>query len=90
VLNAFRHHRGGRILSRPVRIRSLTCSTPFGITEVGGATDAEIAERLKMCSTPFGITEVGGGYRRRPWRTSLGAQRLSASQRWAGGHGRPL
>jgi len=42
----------------------------------------------RECSTPFGITEVGAPSRRRLLETfQAGAQRLSASQRWARGCG---
>jgi len=62
VLNAFRHHRGGRNANDHVAGPRQACSTPFGITEVGGT-----------CSSSY-----------QRWVSS--AQRLSASQRWAGGH----
>ncbi len=35
VLNAFRHHRGRHVISTDVVIPCFSCSTPFGITEVG-------------------------------------------------------
>jgi len=62
----------------------VTCSTPFGITEVG--IDDETTPQLAMqqCSTPFGITEVGmPPLQTVAWPDRFGAQRLSASQRWA-------
>jgi len=36
VLNAFRHHRGGRGAVGTYPFTLQKCSTPFGITEVGG------------------------------------------------------
>ncbi len=35
VLNAFRHHRGGHLITRLASSAFAECSTPFGITEVG-------------------------------------------------------
>ena len=85
VLNAFRHHRGGhRDAIWRAGIRLSMCSTPFGITEVGIRRVPPTARLDRRCSTPFGITEVG--MMSRPvWRSAVhsGAQRLSASQRWA-------
>ena len=49
VLNAFRHHRGGHARAQPSRsTHQLTCSTPFGITEVGIALDSR---RSRACMT---------------------------------------
>jgi len=59
VLNAFRHHRGGRTLVRRRPGLGDRCSTPFGITEVGAGGFEAIEFASEMCSTPFGITEVG-------------------------------
>jgi len=108
VLNAFRHHRGGRLPALGRREPGHGCSTPFGITEVGGTSGCpaerapavlnafrhhrggrdEIAARTageERCSTPFGITEVGGRFSGATGtRRNCCAQRLSASQRWAG------
>ena len=107
------------IVERPSAIDR--CSTPFGITEVGirsrtirrtpcavlnafrhhrGGHAIVLAEPVgacSECSTPFGITEVG--IRRSPSSSAdveSGAQRLSASQRWASRrrrsrpHGQPM
>jgi len=59
------------------------CSTPFGITEVGIAATAAPGTAARGCSTPFGITEVGIRTARASVEIDFGAQRLSASQRWA-------
>jgi len=83
VLNAFRHHRGGHPPSTYGSFTSDGCSTPFGITEVGILKAAVAATPVAMCSTPFGITEVGMRAESRVRRLRVGAQRLSASQRWA-------
>ena len=62
MLNAFRHHRGGHKVceSDNHEYSGKSCSTPFGITEVGTPglmlCFGAISE---PCSTPFGITEVG-------------------------------
>ena len=62
---------------------SSSCSTPFGITEVGIHVDGLVDHGSDVCSTPFGITEVGMAARDRNPTTMMCAQRLSASQRWA-------
>src|SRR5271157_5223008 len=62
--------------------RGRMCSTPFGITEVGIAVTAIDSLDPSWCSTPFGITEVGMWGHRFDRSSTLGAQRLSASQRW--------
>ena len=63
----------------------VVCSTPFGITEVGmHGSLVRSTCRTCRCSTPFGITEVGTvRCRVHADRLADGAQRLSASQRWA-------
>ena len=60
-----------------------SCSTPFGITEVG--TEKSIHQTIAsgVCSTPFGITEVGTSAASAASAAECGAQRLSASQRSA-------
>jgi len=60
VLNAFRHHRGGRLQASIDLVNKSVCSTPFGITEVGGPGWKRLNVVSIVCSTPFGITEVGG------------------------------
>ena len=65
---------------------SATCSTPFGITEVGTlqVPASRCERRSTMCSTPFGITEVGTIRTVHAIEsTGAGAQRLSASLRSA-------
>jgi len=59
VLNAFRHHRGGRSGSPRGSGGPALCSTPFGITEVGAPNATPLMQTWMECSTPFGITEVG-------------------------------
>ena len=85
VLNAFRHHRGGH--DRPLGAGACQvneCSTPFGITEVGMSELRAAWTARCWCSTPFGITEVGITHMPSSVVAArLGAQRLSASQRWA-------
>jgi len=83
VLNAFRHHRGGRRIPYRILYARRLCSTPFGITEVGALVQAARAGLVCGCSTPFGITEVGAIPAGQYAPPQLGAQRLSASQRWA-------
>ncbi len=61
----------------------LPCSTPFGITEVGTLAGLGFCGALKLCSTPFGITEVGTDSGWPIPQPLQGAQRLSASLRWA-------
>ena len=61
------------------------CSTPFGITEVGMTLSAWVKRAVSKCSTPFGITEVGIVVGMCDSSAQVGAQRLSASQRWAFG-----
>ncbi len=59
----------------------LKCSTPFGITAsttIDASSQAGLGEE---CSTPFGITASTTAARRRAWRSSVCAQRLSASRR---------
>jgi len=84
VLNAFRHHRGGRGLwSGASRGWLCVCSTPFGITEVGAlawsTTSARMkrAQRLSASQRWAQRTEVLAAAKNEC------AQRLSASQRWA-------
>ena len=64
------------------------CSTPFGITEVlTRSSRRRDRPRVYVCSTPFGITEVlTQEWRRLAGRHPLGAQRLSASQRFSHRH----
>ena len=83
VLNAFRHHRGGHRSDRNKGGDGTMCSTPFGITEVGMASRSSRDSLPRQCSTPFGITEVGIAWYRPMFANQDGAQRLSASQRWA-------
>jgi len=83
VLNAFRHHRGGRLRNISAARGTGECSTPFGITEVGGRQQVGKLLRRQVRSTPFGITEVGGGDYSGQCFNESRAQRLSASQRWA-------
>jgi len=61
----------------------LGCSTPFGITEVGMKSRGARLRQRWRCSTPFGITEVGIRPDSQAPPAASGAQRLSASQRWA-------
>ena len=83
VLNAFRHHRGRHSTVRERTPAQWSCSTPFGITEVGTGVYSKTGEEVGQCSTPFGITEVGTRLRKRTGMGKEGAQRLSASQRSA-------
>ena len=59
VLNAFRHHRGRHIDAAARSSQFSSCSTPFGITEVGTPSLRTRLSEGERCSTPFGITEVG-------------------------------
>jgi len=63
VLNAFRHHRGGRPADEAAALTWGECSTPFGITEVGASAALRRPDVAAGCSTPFGITEVGAAAR---------------------------
>ena len=84
VLNAFRHHRGGHYARACRCAAAARCSTPFGITEVGMRRRCRVHRAIAVCSTPFGITEVGIAWDHgHGLGHGLGAQRLSASQRWA-------
>ena len=88
VLNAFRHHRGGhRASARSTTAIVIECSTPFGITEVGIARAGSSTCAVHRVLNAF--RHHRGGHRiaravdaSRP----AGAQRLSASQRWACRH----
>ena len=64
--------------------RSLECSTPCGITEVGTVDSDQHPTPDELCSTPCGITEVGTlSSGRRCFSATACAQRLAASQRSA-------
>jgi len=84
VLNAFRHHRGGRNSDWAMFLRSISCSTPFGITEVGGRRNRPSDARERVLNAfrhhRGGRTRVRARFTNEARR----AQRLSASQRWAG------
>ncbi len=83
VLNAFRHHRGGHMSATETQAREEWCSTPFGITEVGitglWCSLAHVPHVLNAFRHHRGghLTGFRGAC------ASPGAQRLSASQRWA-------
>ena len=81
VLNAFRHHRVLRqgLCSRD--IRSIMCSTPFGITGCYARRSGWRNSRpAVMCSTPFGITGCYAPAANSRAVSFSSAQRLSASQ----------
>ena len=83
VLNAFRHHRGRHTVTNAGFPTAMTCSTPFGITEVGTllpppkAWDAAGAQRLSASQRS---APAKSGLQ---FQAAACAQRLSASQRSA-------
>ena len=85
VLNAFRHHRGGHELAHEASRLVKHVLNAFRHHRGGHTRPHGLAKSLlKLCSTPFGITEVGmEPCSIRQSMSRLGAQRLSASQRWA-------
>ncbi len=82
VLNALRRHCGWRNTPGACREASPWCSTPCGVTAVGGAWKVRAWATTPMCSTPCGVTAVCGSGRRRDGPESS-AQRLAASLRLA-------
>ena len=83
VLNAFRHHRGGHNRVYGLSDRSTLVLNAFRHHRGGHSIGPYRLAIVVMCSTPFGITEGGMGPPPPAWTISLGAQRLSASQRGA-------
>ena len=84
MLNAFRHQRGGHPTRNSSPTPALRVLNAFRHQRGGHADLWDQYKKIHGCSTPFGIREVGT----RPGivRTSVksrGAQRLSASERWA-------
>ncbi len=65
------------------RRKTVGCSTPFGIYEVGTSGEPGTISADELCSTPFGIYEVGTKAPDGILMDSEGAQRLSASMRLA-------
>ena len=89
VLNAFRHHRGRHAQSQRPRTRVLDVLNAFRHHRGRHGAVNVMVDGHNTCSTPFGITEVGTCCWRVGIARSMGAQRLSASQRSAHGSDGP-
>jgi len=85
VLNAFRHHRGGRAGNQGTAFRPAVVLNAFRHHRGGRARTPCCGACRTRCSTPFGITEVGARRRRRQTRREGSV--LNAFRHHRGGRG---